>query len=234
MIKIKSKKEEFELFDKLSNEWWNDRGKFRVLHEIRPLRIEYILNQFDKRDVNNIDVLDIGCGGGLICESLYNLGANVTGLDFSPNNIRVAKKHAKLKELNINYVCKDIEKVDLNKKFDLIILFEILEHLDNWQSLVNKIKKNLKKNGKIIISTINRNFISKYLAINLAENILKWIPKGTHDYNKFITPEEIKLVCEKIGFIPENYTGMIFNPIDTTWKLSKNTMINYFCTLKSN
>ena len=225
----KKNNKEFKHFDKLSKEWWNENGDFKVLHQIRPIRIKYILNQLDS-NIKNIDVLDLGCGGGLVSEPLARLGANVTGIDFVENNIKVAKLHSKKKNLNIKYISKDIENLDIKKKFDLIIMFEILEHLDDWEKFLKKIKINLKKNGKIIISTINRNIISKYIAIYFAENILRWIPKGTHNYNKFIQPDEIRDCMIKNNLSFQNIEGLIFDPINLDWRLSKNTNINYFCT----
>ena len=221
---------EHELFSKLSQEWWDENGKFKVLHQIRPLRIEYILKQIDSKKMTDLDVLDLGCGGGLISESLSRLNANVTGVDFVKNNIEVAKRHALKKKLKINYIQDDIEKLRLAKKFDLIIIFEVLEHLNDWQSFLIKIKKNLKRNGIIIISTINRNILSKYLAIYFAENILKWVPKGTHSYEKFIKPSEIYSNMINNNFRLKNLSGLKFNLLQGSWKLSRNPNVNYFCT----
>ncbi len=235
MIKLKSKKEEYKLFQQLSEEWWNEDGKFKILHKIRPLRMRYILDQFENNKLQDLDILDVGCGGGLICEPLAKLGGKVTGIDFIENNIKVAKLHSRENNLKINYKCQDIEKSEFKEKYDLIIVFEILEHLDNWKEFLFKISKSLKKNGKIIISTINRNFLSKFLAIYFAENILKWVPKDTHDYNKFIKPEEIILFTKNKKLTTINIRGLSFDPISFNWSLSTDTKINYFCTLiKSN
>ena len=234
MMKLKTKRDEYNHFNSLSNEWWDDNGKFKVLHQIRPIRMEYILSQTNINNLKNLDFLDVGCGGGLICEPIAKLGGNVTGIDFVNENIKLAKKHARERKIKINYVCDDIEKLNFNKKFDIIIMFEILEHLDDWRNFLKKAKKNLKKNGKIIISTINRNIISKYAAIYFAENILKWIPKGTHEYQKFIKPEEIRDYANKLSLKIINLKGMVYNPIENNWKLSQNSNINYFCTLIGN
>ncbi len=230
MMNIKSKNEEFALFNQLSDEWWNDNGKFKILHQIKQHRMTYILDQINNRNIKNMKILDVGCGGGIICEPLARLGAKVTGVDFSPNNIKVAKIHSKKNKLKINYIYKDIEKTKLDEKFDIILMFEVLEHLDNWKKTIKKIKKNLNKNGIIIISTINRNLLSKFFAINIAENILHWIPKGTHDYNKLIKPKELKQTLSKENFHFKNIKGLVYNPLNMEWKLSKNYMINYFCT----
>ncbi len=230
MMNIKSKNEEFALFNQLSDEWWNENGKFKILHEIKSHRMTYILEQINNRNIRNLKILDVGCGGGIICEPLARLGAKVTGIDFAPNNIIAAKIHSKKNKLKINYINKDIEKSKLDEKFDIILMFEVLEHLDNWKKTIKNIKKNLNKNGLIIISTINRNLLSKLFAINIAENILNWIPKGTHDYNKLIKPEELKNTLSKENFQFNNIRGLVFDPLNREWKLSKNYMINYFCT----
>jgi len=230
MMNIKSKNEEYALFNQLSDEWWNVNGKFKILHQIKSHRMTYILDQINNRDIKNLKILDVGCGGGIICEPLARLGAKVTGIDFAPNNIKAAKIHSKKNKLRIKYVYNDIEKSNLDEKFDIILMFEVLEHLDNWKKTIKNIKKNLNKNGKIIISTINRNLISKLFAIKIAENILNWIPKGTHDYNKLIKPKELKKALSKENFYFDNIRGLVFDPINMEWKLSKNFMINYFCT----
>ena len=230
MMNIKSKNEEFALFNQLSDEWWNENGKFKILHQIKSHRMSYILDQINNRNIRNLKILDVGCGGGIICEPLSRLGAKVTGIDFAPNNIIAAKMHSKKNKLKINYINKDIEKSKLDEKFDIILMFEVLEHLDDWKKTIKNIKKNLNKNGLIIISTINRNLLSKIFAINIAENILHWIPKGTHDYNKLIKPEELKNILSKENFHFKNIRGLVFDPLNREWKLSKNFMINYFCT----
>ena len=230
MMNIKSKNEEFTLFNQLSDEWWNENGEFKILHQIKSHRMTYILDQVNNRNIKNLKILDVGCGGGIICEPLARLGAKVTGIDFAPNNIKAAKIHSKKNKLKINYINKDIEKSEIDKKFDIILMFEVLEHLDNWKKTIKKIKKNLNKNGIIIFSTINRNLLSKLFAIDLAENFLHWIPKGTHDYNKLIKPEELKKILLKEKYNFSNIKGLVFNPLNREWKLSKNYMINYFCT----
>ena len=229
-MNIKSKNEEFALFKQLSDEWWNENGKFKILHQIKSHRISYILDQINNRNIRNLKILDVGCGGGIICEPLARLGAKVTGIDFAPNNIITAKIHSKKNKLKINYINKDIEKSQLDEKFDIILMFEVLEHLDSWKKTIKNIKKNLNKNGLIIISTINRNLLSKLFAIQIAENILNWIPKGTHDYNKLIKPEELKKILLKEKFNFNNIKGLVFDPLNREWRLSKNYMINYFCT----
>jgi len=229
-MKTKLINKEYDLFNKLSQEWWNEDGKFKILHQIRPIRVNFILDQTNNRKLKNLDILDLGCGGGLVSESLSRLGAKVTGIDFVKNNIEVAKYHAIKKKLKINYRHANIEKLTIKKKYDLIVLYEILEHLDDWEFFLLKITENLKKNGVLVISTINRNIVSKLTAIYLAEYLLGWIPKGTHTYKKFIKPNEIKNCLKNKNFNQKSIKGLIFNPIDMNWKLSDDTNINYFCS----
>lgn len=230
MIDLKKNFKEYELFNNLSNEWWDEDGKFKVLHQIRPLRLSYILKQINSKKLKQLEILDVGCGGGLISESLARLNARVTGIDFVEKNIIAAKKHAKIKKLKIDYICADIENFSFKKKYDVIILFEVLEHLDNWKNYLKGIKSNLNKNGVIVISTINRTIVAKYAAIMIAENILKWIPKGTHEYAKLIKPNEIKRCLEDEGLISKNLQGMVYDPLTFKWRFSENTLINYFYT----
>ena len=229
-MKTKLFNKEHDLFKSLSEEWWNENGKFKILHKIRPIRLKYILDQMNKKKLKNLDILDVGCGGGLVSESLSRLGANVTGIDFVKNNIRVAKQHSNKKKLKINYKYANIETLKIKKKYDLIIMYEILEHLDNWEYFLLNISKNLKSKGILVISTINRNILSKFATIYLAENVLRWIPRGTHTYEKYIKPQEITNCLESKNFILKSLKGLVYNPIDMDWKLSNNTNINYFCT----
>ena len=230
MMNIKSKNEEFALFNQLSDEWWNENGKFKILHQIKSHRMTYILDQINNRNIKNLKILDVGCGGGIICEPLARLGAKVTGIDFAPNNIKAAKIHSKKNKLKINYISKDIEKSKLDEKFDVIIIFEVLEHLNDWESFLRKIRLNLKKNGILIISTINRNLISKFLTLDLGENLLKWIPSETHSFYKFIKPKELKYVLSANNFKEVRFKGLTYDLLKLRWKISENTKINYFCS----
>ena len=231
---------EFDHFQELSDEWWNEKGKFKVLHILTPLRIKYILDIINitnkKRTKKNktfkgLDILDLGCGGGLICEPLTRLGANVTGIDFVNKNIKIAKQHAKIYNLKITYLNQDLLSIKLNKKFDLILMLEIIEHLNNWENVVDKVLKYLKPEGKIIFSTINRTFHSRIFAIFIAEEILKWIPKKTHNYEKLVKPKELISYLENKNMEILDISGLVFNPISREWFLNKKmTKINYFCT----
>ena len=200
------------------------------MHDIQPIRIKYIQDTLNKKKLNKLKILDVGCGGGLVSEGIAKLGADVTGIDFIDENIRVAKKHAKQSKLEINYIVKDFEKERLTSKYDVIIIFEVLEHLENWKSFLEKIQKNLKPKGVLIASTINRNLISKFLTIDLAENLLKWIPLNTHNYYKFIKPEELKDNLTANNFKKIEFSGLSYNIFKQKWKMNNNKKVNYFCS----
>ncbi len=229
-MNFKIKKSEFDHFSQLAGEWWLKNGKFKILHEIQPIRIKYIQDVLNKKLLNKMKVLDLGCGGGLISEGLSKIGANVTGIDFIKENIDIAKIHAQKNNLNINYQTLDFENEKINSKFDIIVIFEVLEHLTDWKSFIKKIQSNLKSNGVLIISTINKNLISKFLAIDLAENFLQWIPLNTHNYHKFIRPEELDFFLKQNNFKNVSFNGLKYNPLKKKWLLSKNTNVNYFCS----
>ena len=229
-MKNETKKSEFEHFSTLTSDWWTKNGRFKILHDIQPIRIKYILEILNKKKLNNTKILDIGCGGGLMSEGLSKIGANVTGIDFIKENISIAKIHAKKNNLKINYVVKDFEKEKISSKFDAIIILEVLEHLNNWDLFIKKIRLNLKKNGVLIISTINRNLISKFLTLDIGENLLKWVPLNTHTFYKFIKPEELEYVLSISNFKNIKFRGLTYDKFKLRWKLSKNTKINYFCS----
>ena len=240
MRKKVHKNTEFDHFKKLSNEWWHPNGKFKVLHALTPIRIKYIKNNifiFNKNPsissetLKGLEILDLGCGGGLVCEPLVKLGAKVTGIDFIKKNIETARHHAKISKLNITYINQDLSSIKLNKQYDVILMLEVIEHLHNWKNVVTKIIKYLKPNGKIIFSTINRTIHSKIFAIILAEKILKWVPKNTHDYTKLVKPKELISFLNKSNMEIIDTTGLVFNPLLREWFLNKQmTKINYFCT----
>ena len=163
---------------------------------------------------------------------MSKLGANVTGIDFVKDNINAAKIHAKKHNLKINYKTLNFENEKINSKFDVIVIFEVLEHLSHWKSFIEKIKSNLNPNGILIMSTINRNLLSKFLAIDLAENYLKWIPINTHTYHKFIKPDELEHILIKNNFKNINFKGLKNNVLKKEWSLSKNTKVNFFCNCK--
>ncbi len=229
-MNIETKKSEFNHFSTLANDWWSKNGKFKILHDIQPIRVKYIQEVLNRNKLGRTKILDVGCGGGLMSEALSKLGAKVTGIDFVKENINVAKIHAKKNNIKINYLVKDFEKEKIISKFDVIIILEVLEHLSDWELFIKKIRKNLKKNGKLIISTINRNLISKFLTIDLGENFLKWIPHNTHNFYKFIKPDELEFVLSSNNFKDIKFKGLSYDILNLKWKVNENTKINYFCS----
>ncbi len=231
---------EIKLFDSLADEWWDEEGSMSFLHSMSEIRTQFILEQLTNKFqiknkhkiLNDIDILDLGCGGGIASEPLCRLGGNVTGIDESENLINIAKLHSKRMGLKINYKCMDIENlIKLKKKYDVIVALELLEHVNNVEHFCELIIKLLKNEGIIILSTINRTILSKFFVIEIAENIIKKIPKGTHDYKKFITPEQLRTIFEKYTYEINNIKGMTWSPISNTWRLTRNTPINYILSL---
>ncbi len=236
-------KEEIQKFSKLANEWWDVDGKFKPLHMFNPIRIEYILDEISKHFqisrnrknlLQNIEILDIGCGGGLISEPMAQLGGKVTGIDAAEKNIKVASLHSKKNNLKINYLNKSPEQLNSEKKFDVILNLEIVEHVNNLDLYLKSCSHLLKKNGLMFTATINRTLISYVKAIIGAEYILRWLPIGTHDWNKFIKPEELEKQLFDKNFKTKDLKGLEFNPILKKWKKSDNLSVNYIiCSIKN-
>ena len=236
-------KEEIQKFSKLADEWWDVNGKFKPLHMFNPIRIEYILEEISKHFklnrnkellLKNFEILDIGCGGGLISEPMARLGGNITGIDASEKNIKIASLHSKENNLKITYLNKSPEQLDEKEKFDIILNLEIVEHVDNLDLYLKSCYKLLKKNGLMFTATINRTFASYIKAIIGAEYILRWLPIGTHDWNKFIKPEEMQKKLTDKKFLTNNIKGLEFNPIFNKWKKSENLSVNYIiCSFKN-
>ena len=229
-------KEEIQKFSKLADEWWDVNGKFKPLHMFNPVRIEYILEKIKKHfkiENNNnntlkgLKILDIGCGGGLISEPMARLGAKVTGIDASEKNINIAKLHSEQSNLNINYIKIAPENLNEIEKFDVILNLEIVEHVDNVNLYIKSCYKLLKKNGLMFTATLNRSFTSYIKAIIGAEYILRWLPIGTHDWNKFIKPEELEKFLSQEKFSTLDIKGLKFNPFLKKWSKSKDLSVNY-------
>ena len=228
-------KKEIEKFSRMAEEWWDVEGKFKPLHKFNPIRIKYIkesvienfkLQNNEKLPLNGINLLDIGCGGGLLSEPMCRLGATVTGIDASAKNIEIAKIHAKKNNLNINYICTSPEKIQ-KEKFDVILNMEIVEHVENVDLFLNSSSGLLKKNGLMFVATINKTLKSYLFAIIGAEYILRWLPIGTHEWEKFIKPDDLKNILSKFDMTMIKTDGVKFNPILDKWSLSKDTSINY-------
>ena len=233
-------KKEIEKFSKIADEWWNIEGKFKPLHKFNPLRIKYIKEKVmihynlssKSKPLKNIELLDIGCGGGLLSEPMCRLGANVTALDASQRNIEVAKFHAKKNKLKINYLCSSPEKIKLNKKFDVILNMEVVEHVDDLNLFLKKSSFLLKKNGLMFVATLNKTLKSYVFAIIGAEYILNWLPIGTHDWNKFVSPEELLNITRKNNLELIKIDGMFFNILKNEWMVSKDQSVNYITQFK--
>jgi len=228
-------KKEIEKFSKMAAEWWDPSGKFKPLHKFNPIRIKYIkeniINSFKlktkQKPLDKINILDIGCGGGLLSEPMTRLGANVTGIDASSKNINIAKLHAKKNKLKINYLCSSPEKLKIQKKFDVILNMEIVEHVEDINFFINSCSKLLKKNGLMFVATLNKTLKSYMFAIIGAEYLLRWLPIGTHDWEKFVRPEDLKKILSKNNLKLEKLDGMNFNIIKDEWSVSSDTSVNY-------
>ncbi|MDC1132424.1 bifunctional 2-polyprenyl-6-hydroxyphenol methylase/3-demethylubiquinol 3-O-methyltransferase UbiG [Candidatus Pelagibacter sp.] len=235
-------KKEIEKFSKIAEEWWNPNGKFKPLHNFNPIRIKYIKENIikdfkiktSKKPLKKINLLDIGCGGGLLSEPMCRLGANVMGIDASAKNIKIAKFHAEKNKLKINYKVASPEKLKTNIKFDVILNMEIIEHVENIDFFIKESTKLLKKNGIMFVATLNKTLKSYAFAIIGAEYILKWLPIGTHDWEKFVKPSDLIKISEKNNLFLKKLDGMSFNILDNSWKVSSDTSVNYIAKLKKN
>lgn len=218
-------KQEVEKFSKLANRWWDISGPFKMLHVINPIRMEYIC-QILGTDLKGKKILDLGCGGGLVTLPLAKLGADVTGLDASEENIEAAKIKAKERKSKAKFASESIE--EHKESYDVIICLEMIEHVDNVEEFITNLSKRLNKGGQIILSTLNRNIKSYLLGIGMAEYVLGWVPKGTHDFDKFLKPSELTLMLEENNIRVTDISGMSYNIINKSWSLSDDIGINYF------
>ena len=228
-------KKEIDKFSKLANEWWDPEGKFKPLHKFNPVRLRYIKdtivkkfgNKSEKLPLKDIKILDIGCGGGLLSEPLSRLGAAVTGIDASDRNIKIAKMHLKKSKLDINYYCSSPESFEAKEKFDVVLNMEIVEHVDNVDFFLLKSSELLKKDGLMFIATLNKTLKSYVFAIIGAEYILKWLPIGTHDWNKFLKPDDLINICKNNSLNLNNLIGVKFDILKNEWIVSNDKSINY-------
>ena len=235
-------KKEIDKFSEIAEDWWNPEGKFKPLHQFNPERIKYIKDNTIKhfnltnkdKPFKNLNILDIGCGGGLLSEPMSRLGGNVTGIDASEKNIISAKIHAKQNNLNIGYFCNSPENFKTNKKFDLVLNMEIVEHVEDVNFFIKKSSELLKKNGLMFVATLNRTLKSYIFAIIGAEYILRWLPIGTHEWNKFLTPEELTNFGRKNSLLVEKIDGMVFNPLSNRWNVPQDCAVNYIIKFKKN
>ena len=228
-------KEEIEKFSKIAEEWWDPKGKFKPLHKFNPIRISYIKENVvktfnlkkNKQPLKRVKILDIGCGGGLLSEPMNRLGAEVVGIDASKKNITVAKLHAKKNNLKIKYYCASPENFKTKMKFDVILNMEIIEHVDDVEFFLKKCSNLLRKNGIMFVATLNKTLKSYLFAIIGAEYVLNWLPIGTHDWEKFIKPDDLINMLIKNRLKLDTLDGMKFNLIKDKWSISNDKSINY-------
>tara|TARA_B100000700_G_scaffold123979_1_gene138878 strand:+ start:1763 stop:2485 length:723 start_codon:yes stop_codon:yes gene_type:complete len=228
-------KKEIEKFSKMATEWWDPEGKFKPLHKFNPIRIKYIkehiISNFKLKNKTKpllgLNILDIGCGGGLLSEPMSRMGANVTGIDASNKNIKIAKLHSKKNKLKINYICSSPEKLKNKEKYDVILNMEIVEHVEDVNFFLMTCSKLLKKNGLMFVATINKTLKSYIFAIVGAEYILRWLPIGTHEWEKFVKPEDLKIILSKNKLSLSKLNGMTFNIVKNEWSVSKDLSVNY-------
>ena len=235
-------KKEIEKFSRIAEEWWDPTGKFKPLHKFNPIRISYIkekiissfkLENSDK-PLQKIRLLDIGCGGGLLSEPMSRLGAEVTGIDASEKNIQVAKLHAKKNNLKINYLTASPENLKIDRKFDVILNMEIIEHVEDVVLFLEACSKLLKKDGIMFVATLNKTLKSYMFAIIGAEYILKWLPIGTHEWEKFIKPEELINISKKFDLSLSDLQGVKFSLIKNNWNFSSDKSVNYIAKFTKN
>ena len=228
-------KKEIEKFSRIAEDWWNPRGKFKPLHKFNPIRISYIRDNIvktlklknKKKPLEKVKILDIGCGGGLLSEPMKRLGAEVVGIDASDKNIKIAKLHAKKNNLNIKYLCTSPENFKTETKFDVVLNMEIIEHVKDVSFFLKSCSKLLKKDGIMFVATLNKTLKSYVFAIVGAEYILRWLPIGTHDWEKFVKPEDLINTLKEYDLKLDSLDGMKFNLIKDEWALSSDKSINY-------
>ncbi len=227
---------EIAKFSKLSEEWWDPKGKMAPLHKINPLRLAFIRDavcrKFDRnvRSLNclsGLRILDIGCGAGLLCEPFARLGAQVIGIDPSASNIAAAKLHAEKGHLSIEYRCTTVEEMDLRERFEIVLAMEVVEHVSDVGLFLSRCAAMMKPGGLMVVSTLNRNWKSFALAIVGAEYVLRWLPRGTHQRDKFITPDELArhLLANRLAITEQ--TGVVYSPFADRWTLSTDMDVNY-------
>ncbi|KRQ94926.1 bifunctional 2-polyprenyl-6-hydroxyphenol methylase/3-demethylubiquinol 3-O-methyltransferase UbiG [Bradyrhizobium valentinum] len=223
-------------FSKLSDEWWDPRGKMAPLHKINPLRLAYIRDaacrKFDRNArslscLSGLRILDIGCGAGLLCEPFTRLDAQVIGIDPSPTNIAAAKLHADKGHLSIDYRCTTVEAMDVRERFDIVLAMEVIEHVTDVGAFLARCAAMVKPGGMMVVSTLNRNWKSFALAIVGAEYVLRWLPRGTHQWDKFVTPDELAQHLAHNRLTITEQAGVIYNPLTDRWSISSDMDVNY-------
>ena len=233
--------EEIQAFSKDSTSWWDENGPFKPLHRLNPVRLSFIKQQICDHygcDMKALDafkglkILDIGCGGGLVCEPLARLGATVTGADADTQAISVAKEHAQNQGLDITYLADAAE--DIEKCYDVVLALEIIEHVTNPHDFISTLKQRVRPGGLVIVSTLNRNPKSFLFGIIAAEYLLRWVPAGTHNWKKFIKPSELSKLLRAHKLYPHEIAGIMFDPFGAEFRLSETDIdVNYIMSVKA-
>jgi len=228
---------EIAKFTAMAEEWWDPRGKFKPLHKFNPVRLGYIrehaLAHFGRngsamRPFEGLAILDVGCGGGLLCEPLARLGATVAGIDAAERNIAIARLHAEKSGLEIDYRATTSEALAAGgARYDMVLNMEVVEHVDNVPLYMKSCADLVKPGGLMLTATLNRTLRARALAVFAAERVLRWLPVGTHDWNKFLTPDEIKALIIRNGLRVIDQTGVVFHPLADEWRRSPDMAINY-------
>jgi 2-polyprenyl-6-hydroxyphenyl methylase/3-demethylubiquinone-9 3-methyltransferase len=229
--------DEVARFDRIAKDWWDPKGPMRALHKFNPVRLAYIRDAAcrrfgrDPRSVRSLEglrILDVGCGGGVLSEPLARLGAEVTGLDPAPTNVSVARLHAERAGLQVDYREETVEAVVARgETFDIVLAMEVVEHVADVDAFVAACSRAVKPGGLLVMATINRTMRAFALAIVGAEYVLGWLPRGTHQWDKFVTPEELTLAIEANGLSVTDRDGVVYNPLRDQWSLSRDTAVNY-------
>ncbi len=229
--------EEVARFERIAKTWWDPKGPMGTLHKFNPVRLAYIRDEacrhFERdprsvRSLEGLSVVDVGCGGGVLSEPLARLGAHVTGLDPAPTNIAVARLHAERAGVPVDYRNETIEAVvAAGERFDVVLAMEVVEHVADVNAFVNACAGALKPGGLLVMATINRTLRSFAFAIVGAEYVLGWLPKGTHQWEKFVTPEELERALHAAGLQVTDRQGVVYNPLRDAWSLARDTAVNY-------
>jgi 2-polyprenyl-6-hydroxyphenyl methylase/3-demethylubiquinone-9 3-methyltransferase len=235
---------EVERFSKLAADWWNPTGPMAVLHKFNPVRLAYIRDQAAarfQRDAKRIGclsslrILDVGCGGGLLCEPLARLGAAVVGIDPAGANVEIARRHALRTDLRIDYRAVTAETLaDAGERFDVVLAMEVVEHVSDVGYFVRRCGEMVKPGGMMIAATLNRTMKSFALAIVGAEYVLRWLPRGTHTWSKFVTPRELEDAMLESGLVPAGRTGVVYHLVSDDWQLSGDMDVNYMMAGEKN
>lgn len=228
---------EVNRFARMAADWWDPKGQFRPLHELGPARMQYLrdemMRHFQRTNLDQplagLRIMDVGCGGGLVAEPLARMGGAVTGIDPGADTIAAARAHAVPQELAIDYRVARIEDIaEKGETFDVVTCLEVVEHIPDVSAFLSAAARCVRPGGLLIASTLNRTIKSYALAIVAAEYILRWLPPGTHDWNRFVRPEEMTIYFTRAGLVAPRFTGLVLDPLRDRWSLSTDTDVNYF------